>query len=369
MKILYYFKDQDTPMYQWQRFHIFEDLSKHGCEITVLNPLKYSTVDNANSALIKHLASVHYDLFMTPHNENDLYIETLQNIRKKSIPTLLICFDNLTTPHFHKKICKYFDLVWLTSKETKYLFDKWGANSKFLPYAANPNLYIPQNNADILKVLFIGTPYGSRTKMINILLNNNIPVSLYANIVGPANNQNNKNHTNYKDLINSGLNMLHYPIGRKLLYASIKNKVFKQSVLNLKSECLETHPAIPLQLMMETYSQYAIALSSVANRHTGVLKHPVNIVNLRSFEIPAAAGLQFCSYNSELAEYFESGKEAVYYTNEQDMLEKARFYLSSQQTSLRQKMKLAARRRAENEHTWFCRFQKVFDNLGLKYDK
>lgn len=51
------------------------------------------------------------------------------------------------------------------------------------------------------------------------------------------------------------------------------------------------------------------------------------------------------------------------------MLEKACFYLSPRQASLRQKMKLAARRRAENEHTWFCRFQKVFDNLGLKYDK
>lgn len=368
MKILYYFKEQDTPMYQWQRFHIFRDLSKHGCEIIVFNPLKYPTIDIANACLIDNLKSVHYDLFMTPHNESDLYIDILLDIKKTSIPTLLICFDNLTIPHSHKKICKYFDLVWLTSKETKYLFDKWKANSICLPYAANPDLCISKNNIDIPKIVFIGTPYGSRAKMINTLLANHIPITLYANIAISTNNQNIK-HTNYKDLINSGLNMLHYPIGRKLLYASIKNKIFRQSVLSLKDEYLEIHPAIPLQLMMETYSQYAMALSSVANRHTGILKHPVNIVNLRSFEIPAAGGLQFCSFHFELAEYFESGKEAIYYTNEQDMLEKACFYLSPRQASLRQKMKLAARRRAENEHTWFCRFQKVFDNLGLKYDK
>lgn len=369
INILYFFKERETPMYLWQRYHIIDDLQRHGCRVTIFNPLKFDSVEHANESLIKEIETVPYDLFMTPHNEHDIHISTIDRIKSKGIPTLLICFDNLTVPHMHKTICKYFDLVWLTSVETKYLFDKWGSKSIFLPYAANPALCQPSYNSDILKVLFIGTPYGSRAKMINTLLNSDIPVSLYANISPQDSSKKNAAGMDITSLFSTALNMLSYPIGRRLMIASIKNKMFRQSTLNANSEDLEIHPPVPLDVMMSTYSRYAISLSSVANRHTGVLKHPVNIVNLRSFEIPAAAGLLFCSYNPELAGYFEDGKEAIYYTDDYDMIDKARFYLSPHRISLRQNMKNAARMRATNEHTWYCRFTKVFDNFGLRYDK
>ena len=50
----------------------------------------------------------------------------------------------------------------------------------------------------------------------------------------------------------------------------------------------------------------------------------------------------------------------------EEMLEKARFYLAPEQERLRQKIRLAARKRAEQEHTWFNRFQKAFETIGLK---
>lgn len=353
-------------MYLWQRYHIIDDMHRHGCNVEIFNPLKYNSTEQANEALINLVERAPFDLFMTPHNEHDIYISTIAKIKSKGIPTLLICFDNLTVPHMHKTICKYFDLVWLTSVETKYLFDKWGAKSIFLPYAANPALCEPDYNADTLKVLFIGTPYGSRAKMINTLLNNDIQVSLYANVLSRDNPKKNATGMDITSIFDTAINMLSYPIGRKLMIASIKNKIFKQSVLNTNSKGIEIYPPVSLDVMMSIYSQYAISLSSVANRHTGVLKHPVNIVNLRSFEIPAAAGLLFCSYNQELAGYFEDGKEAVYYNDDYDMIDKARFYLSPQRFSLRRRMKIAARERAVNEHTWYCRFVKVFDCLSIK---
>ena len=353
-------------MYQWQRAHIFRDLLSHNCNITVFNPLEFRSTDEANEKLIMHINSVCYDLFMTPHTEKDLYIDTLSQIKRKSIPTLLICFDNLTVPYNHKNICKFFDLVWLTSYETKYMFDKWGANSIFLPYAANPDLCDIGITSDIPKVLFIGTVYGSRACMINGLLKKNIPVTLHtAQQVRNAHKV--KSDVNYKELLESGINMLSYPIGRKLLYASIKNKLLKQSVLDFDNSNLEINSSLPFMQMMETYPKYALSLASMSNRHTGILKKPVNIVNLRSFEIPAAGGLQFCSYNKELAEYFEQDKEAIYYLNENEMIEKALFYLDPKREKLRFKMKRAAKMRARNEHTWFCRFKKVFERLGIVY--
>lgn len=365
MNILYFFKYQETPMFQWQKIHIFNELATYNINIELFNPLKFNSIQEANECVIKRLIKGGVDLFMTTCNESDLYIDVLDEIKRVGTPTLLICFDNLTVPFNHKKIAPHFDLVWLTSIETKYLFDKWGVNSIFLPYAANPNISKPTFNEDIERVLFIGTPYGSRCKMLNSLLDADIPVTLHAKSADIA-----------KTIIPSGskidlareiYRMLSFQIGRKLAYASLKNKFTKESRLHEESANLIQNPPVDVRSMMGLYNDYALSLSSVSNRHTGVLSKPVLIVNLRSFEIPAAGGLLFCQYNPELESYFNDGKEAVYYHNDEDMIDKAKFYLKSANKGLRRQIKESARYKVENEHTWYQRFSKVFDKLDIRY--
>lgn len=352
-------------MFQWQKFHIFNELATHSINVELFNPLDFNSVQEANDNLIRRINKGGIDLFMTTSTEKDLYIDTLEDIKRKGLPTLLICFDNLTVPFNHKWIAPHFDLVWLTSIETKYLFDKWGVNSIFLPYAANPNIFQPSFNEDIERVLFIGTPYGSRCKMLNSLLDADIPVTLHAKSADIA-----------KNIIPSGskidlareiFRMLSFPIGRKLAYASLKNKFTKESMLHEKSINLIQNPPVDVKSMMGLYNDYALSLSSVTNRHTGVLSKPVLIVNLRSFEIPAAGGLLFCQYNPELDGYFNDGKEAVYYHNEVDMIDKARFYLKNTNKGLRRQIKESAQYKAENEHTWYKRFSRIFDKLDIRY--
>lgn len=363
MNILYYFKYQETPMFQWQKYHIFNELSLYNIKIELFNPLKFSSTNEANEQVIRRVKQGGIDLFMTTCTDVDLYINTLEDIKKAGIPTLLICFDNLTVPYNHKRIAPHFDLVWLTSIETKYLFDKWKVNSIFLPYAANPNISKPLFDKDEERVLFIGTPYGSRCKMLNTLLDGNIPVTLYAKNTDITNSI--IPHNDNGELLKEVYRMLCYPIGRKLAYASIKNKLTKQSKLHIESKCLTQFPSIPVDQMMGLYNSYALSLSSVSNKHTGVLSKPVLIVNLRSFEIPAAGGILFCLSNPELEGYFENGKEAVYYENDEDMIDKAKFYLSPSQKNVRDQIKRSAYKKAINEHTWYCRFSKIFKVLNL----
>lgn len=350
-------------MFQWQKIHIFNELATYNINIELFNPLKFNSIQEANECVIKRLIKGGVDLFMTTCNESDLYIDVLDEIKRVGTPTLLICFDNLTVPFNHKKIAPHFDLVWLTSIETKYLFDKWGVNSIFLPYAANPNISTPSYNEDIEHVLFIGTPYGSRCKMLNNLLDADIPVSLYAKssditkTIIPKGSK--------IDLIREIYRMLSYPIGRRLAYASLKNKFTTQSNLHIESKNLIHNPPVKVEKMMELYNNYSLSLSSVSNRHSGAFSKPVLIVNLRSFEIPAAGGLLFCQYNPELDGYFNDGKEAVYYQNDEDMIDKARFYLKNANKGLRRRIKEAARFKAENEHTWIKRFTKIFYKLGI----
>jgi len=364
MQILYFFEDKNTLMDKWQQFHIFDELEKHDCHIIVFNPLEYSSIDKANEKLIKYIQRNRFDLFMTPYGHDHFFVDTLNYLKKVGIPTLLICFDNLLIPFKHKKIAKYFDLVWLTSRETEDLFKKWGANIIFNPYAANPYFFKPQFETEIERVAFVGTPYGSRANMINALTENRIDTTLFTK----ESSMQNICKQSMKDYIHPACDLIRFDIGRRIILGAIKQKILKNTTLNTNNKYLEIKFPVEFNQLSRLYSNYAVSLSSTAARNTGVLNKPINVVNLRSFEIPMSGGLQICSYFDELAEYYEEDKEIIFYRSQEEFLEKVRFYLKSENNNLRMKMKKAARRRAENEHTWFCRFKKVFDYFGLEYE-
>lgn len=363
MEILYYFKEKDTLMDKWQSYHIFNELAQHNCKVTVFNPLNYENIQVSNEMLLKHLNTKKYDLFMTPHGSKDIYIETIKRIKEISIPTLLICFDNLIVPFNHKDIAKYFDLVWLTSKETEEMFKKWGANTLFNPYAANPSIFSRSYETEILNVAFIGTPYGSRVNMLMSLIKNDINVDLYANKTNHTIGKVQKHVVN--DFLIPMYNLSRFKIGRRVLLGAMLQKFKNSATLDFENKNISHYDPVTLDRLGNLYSIYALSLSSTVARNTGILKRPVNIVNLRSFEIPMSAGLQICEYNAELASYFEEDKEIIFYRSNEELIEKSKFYLKEENKGIRMRMKEEARKRAESEHTWYERFKKIFDNFGI----
>lgn len=80
MEIVYYFKDYSIPMYQQQHVHIIDELKRHDCNVSIVSPLDYSSIEKANDALLRYISNNKVDLFMTPHGNKDLYIETLAEI-------------------------------------------------------------------------------------------------------------------------------------------------------------------------------------------------------------------------------------------------------------------------------------------------
>ena len=95
------------------------------------------------------------------------------------------------------------------------------------------------------------------------------------------------------------------------------------------------------------------------------LKIPLKIINLRAFEVPMSGGLNICKYNSELASYFEEGKEIIFYHDNDELVDKVVYYTTKASDSELYSMKRSARFRAENEHTWWKRFCIAFEILGL----
>jgi hypothetical protein len=363
MKILYFLKDNTSLMYKWQHVHIFEELERHGCSIIVFNPLHFNSYDDANEELVIRMKREKFDLFMTPHGHQDIYVESIREIKKIGIPTLLICFDNLIVPFMHEKIAQYFDLVWLTSNETAHIFKKSKCNYVIQPYAANPYYFTPKYDKEINRLAFVGTPYGTRINGINMLINKDISVTLFANL-----NQNSQNgiklNGNFEQ-IKAAYNLSRFRIGRKVLLGAIKHRLISDRKLCIENPSLIINGAVGLCEMNKIYSNYSLSLSFTEALRTGSLNESVPIINLRSFEIPMSGGLQFCKYNEELESYFKDDNEIVFFRDSEEFVSKAKFYLRPENFSLRIKIKKLARKRAEEQHTWFHRFSITFSRLGL----
>ena len=372
MNILYYFQEIGTPMFQWQRVHIVNELELHNCSVVTFNPLEFATPEEANSALINHLKEHSYDLFFTNVGYYKvLFPDTVEQIKKMGIPTLCLRCDNLVIPFNDRVLAPHFDLVWLTAIETKYLYDRWGVTSFFAPYAANPFVFKSDGSGqNIRKVCFIGTPYGSRSIMINSLSRNDVPVDAYykknENSANPISQLPLKSSLIWPSTTSVLLHRLQFAPGRKMILGSVMNKL-KGQVKIEENQNLRSLPVVNPDEQGSIYSRYALCLASTSTNHTDILKNPLKIINLRNFEIPMSGGIEICKYNPELAEYFEDGKEILFYQDNDELIDKARYYLNKATNEELNSIKAAARKRAEADHTWWNRFTKGFDLLGLKY--
>lgn len=371
MRIVYYFRELNTPMYWWQRIHLIDELTRAGHEIITFNPLDYASIDEANERVFDAINNLkQIDLFISCVDQDNIYADTVNRIKQKGIPTCMIAWDNLELPYKQKDIAPLFDVVWLTSWETQYLFEQWGCkNIVFATYAANPHMFKPNWKTPIRSVGFIGSPYGSRVNKLNDLINANIPVQVYSNALfnkGFNTSVGGVHKFDPIDVIIKSSRYLRFPIGRQVLYSTIKNKFMQKAKLNKESEFLLRNKSVSDNKMMELYSNLSLSLNITELRDTYICKNPIHKVHLRTFEIPMCGGLELASYTDELAGYFKEDKEIVLYRTKEEMIEKARFYLDPKNDTLVMDMKQAARKRAENEHTWMCRFNEVLKVLSLK---
>jgi hypothetical protein len=84
----------------------------------------------------------------------------------------------------------------------------------------------------------------------------------------------------------------------------------------------------------------------------------------RDFECPGVGACYLTTYNWELMNHWEMGKELLCYRTVEELVEMFGYYRQRPEECL--KIAQAAFRRAKAEHTWRKRFGKVFCELGMK---
>ncbi len=84
----------------------------------------------------------------------------------------------------------------------------------------------------------------------------------------------------------------------------------------------------------------------------------------RDFECPGVGACYLTTYNWELAEHYELGKEILCYRSIEELLEIYGYYRKRPEECL--KIAQAAWNRCTNEHTWEKRFRRIFREMGFK---
>lgn len=368
MKIYYLTYGGDGFMYDWQDINFIDELKRHGCTINKISVSQKIQKVELSEMIKKHFIYNSYDIFMTSCDDRVFSIDFFKELKNISIPTVLFCCDNLSVPFIHKKYCKQFDLVWLTSNETKDIFEKWGAQVMFLPYGSNPYTYSPIQGNEINGISFVGSLYGARPSKISELLKNGTPVNLYGGngIVNTSSNPINNSISNFRHSLYMTINLMKFDIGRKCLKAALNKSILKEDInLNLSINNLNRQK-LSFGELSNIYSRSMLSLGVTELWNTYLLKHPIHKIHLRSFEIPMSGGLQIVSRSDEFVNYFKENEEIIFYESKEELISKSNFYLKANKSSLRESMKLKARKRSIQEHTWTIRFSKLFDKLNLK---
>jgi spore maturation protein CgeB len=82
----------------------------------------------------------------------------------------------------------------------------------------------------------------------------------------------------------------------------------------------------------------------------------------RDFEVPMTGVAYMTTYNHELAQYFEPGKEIIFYKDSNELINKINYYLEHSKEAV--KIGLAGRKRALTDHTWEKRWKQLLEICG-----
>lgn len=232
-------------------------------------------------------------------------VEAIQ--REVGLPCVTMCLDDKNSwegpryPHHRGgqiDIARCFDLSWTSARVACEWYLVEGGNPVYLPEGCDPALYRPLDAPRDVPVSFVGSLYGRRARVVRLLRRCGVPLQAFGE--GP---------------------------GTTFLQESDKVRLFNRSVINLGLG----------------WASHSDAITNVKGR---------------DFEIPCTGGgVYLTTYNADLAQHFDIGREILCYGNDFELVELIRHYLVRPEEAAA--IARAGRQRCLREHTWRHRFETI----------
>lgn len=307
----------------WERSEILPELSKI-CEVSFidLHPHLDISGKRMNSDIVREV--IRKNLKECNNNEPDIIIlyarsgllsEELFSIIRQywSCPLVGMNLDDKVSflPYGvfsypldnYQHWAKYFDLSLSSSKIVSEWYKSVGCESIYTPQGVHiPVGLEPPRSFDFKYLIsFMGSKKIDRAILIDQLENNGIPVTLFGR----------------------GWN--------NAVWASDTASVFRDTQLNLG---------------------------------LGLATPNLSSLKGRDFECPGIGSCYLTTYNWELSEFWDIGKEIICYRNIEELIEMYAWYKNRPQDCLQ--IAKSAWKRSLSEHTWESRFRKIFKEIGFQ---
>ena len=286
----------------------------------------------------------------------------IDEIRKSGVPTCNFSCNNTHQFDLVDELSPHFDYSLHSEKDARPKFLEVGANPLWWPMASNPKYFRPVDVPRTVDVSFVGGNYALRGRYMAQLLENGVDVHAYGPGWQRETSQRWRDWAGHYRLVARACTALSV-MGQARASAHLAEYDFRRALRARFPGNL--HLPISDEELITLYSRSHISLGflEVYDRHD-----PTRLVkphlHLREFEAPMSGALYCTGYMDELAEMFEPDKELLVYSNQDELLEKVRYYLTHPAEA--EKVRRAGRARALEDHTYHRRFRALFREIGLE---
>jgi spore maturation protein CgeB len=304
------------------------------------------------------------DLFFGYFYSSVAYPETIKLIRQSGVPTVNFSCNNVHQFELVRDIAPAFDLCVVPEQAAQADFVKVGARPVRIQLAANPRFYHPLPVPRSYDVTFVGQRYADRAELLQHLQANGVAVRAWG-----AGWQTQKR----LDLaqLKAALALIEderFDGIRRLFWRRFnRSRAAPTGLTSAPPDNLDTSafggPRLLQRELVAMFSRSRLSLGFATAGDSHRSARRLTHLRLREFEAPMSGALYLTEHQEELAEYFTPGAEVLTYTNQDDLLQKARYYLAHQEEA--ERVRRAGFERARREHTWQHRFAQLFATLGL----
>jgi hypothetical protein len=320
------------------------------------------------------------DLFFGYFYSSVVYPETIDLIAKSGVPTVNFSCNNVHQFDLVRDIAPRFDLCVVPELSAQADFLSVGAKPVRIQLAANPRIYRPFPEPRIYDVTFVGQRYADRADFLSHLARNGINVRAWgagwqprkrvdvAHVKAALALVEDEKLDGVRRLLTQRFSRGSHHSPREAKNPS-GNEGFVPDGVRGKVAVSEVDtsafggPRLLQHELIRMFSQSRLSLGFATAGDSHLADRRLTHLRLREFEAPMSGALYLTEDQPELAEYFEPGKEVLTYTDQADLLDKARYYLAHPEQS--ERIRHAGLERARRDHTWQHRFSELFAALGL----
>ncbi|MFH1868853.1 MAG: glycosyltransferase [Candidatus Omnitrophota bacterium] len=294
-----------------------------------------------------------------------------KELTKLGIPSVYFFCDNFTHKDVAREYAPYATLNWVPESEAIPQFKSSGSKYIYLPMAANPDIFYPVDTEETVDISFLGSKNPYRRYILGRALHAGLNLRVYGGFWCPdsccqsSEAEHKANiiercftHVRFKK--NSISRFLRYglgPVRRSRWYNRLGEEYDKvlQGVSNRE----------PLDIVQanSVYSFSAVSIGTNDLFDSLLERKFIFYTKMRNFEAAMAGACFLMQATPDGHELFQDGEEVMFYSTPEELIDKANFLLRNE--SVRKTLRLAARKRALLEHTWSCRFKKVFSALEI----